>query len=225
MLTKAAGAAPACAKGQRLARCPCSRWSSEALLPTSVESLGFAPVGVPPDDFSVAESRQHPDCILKRRAALPTAAPSHNASATNPVSSRNHGLTRALSAALSPGHRPGHQESDPTRLRIVDQLREREEISVGELAEVLGASQQNVSKHLAALVPRASSPGASTGRAPFIGSPILVSWSSASRCARASKPSSPNSAQQSAQAPKAATGYPATPPALASRVGVSPSTP
>jgi DNA-binding transcriptional ArsR family regulator len=41
--------------------------------------------------------------------------------------------------------------SDPTRLRIVDQLREHEEISVGELAEVLGASQQNVSKHLAAL--------------------------------------------------------------------------
>lgn len=41
--------------------------------------------------------------------------------------------------------------SDPTRLRIVDQLREHEEVSVGELAEVLGASQQNVSKHLAAL--------------------------------------------------------------------------
>jgi DNA-binding transcriptional ArsR family regulator len=41
--------------------------------------------------------------------------------------------------------------SDPTRLRIVDQLRQREEISVGDLAEALGASQQNVSKHLAAL--------------------------------------------------------------------------
>ncbi len=41
--------------------------------------------------------------------------------------------------------------SDPTRLRIVDLLRNREEASVGEIAEQLGASQQNVSKHLAAL--------------------------------------------------------------------------
>jgi ArsR family transcriptional regulator len=41
--------------------------------------------------------------------------------------------------------------SDPTRLRIVDQLREREEASVGDLAESLGGSQQNISKHLAAL--------------------------------------------------------------------------
>lgn len=41
--------------------------------------------------------------------------------------------------------------SDPTRLRLVDVLRERGEASVGELAEALGASQQNVSKHLATL--------------------------------------------------------------------------
>lgn len=41
--------------------------------------------------------------------------------------------------------------SDPTRLRIIDQLRRREEASVGELTEVLGGSQQNISKHLAAL--------------------------------------------------------------------------
>jgi DNA-binding transcriptional ArsR family regulator len=41
--------------------------------------------------------------------------------------------------------------SDPTRLRLVDILRERGEASVGELAEALGASQQNVSKHLATL--------------------------------------------------------------------------
>lgn len=41
--------------------------------------------------------------------------------------------------------------SDPTRLRLVDLLRTREEGSVGELAEALGASQQNVSKHLATL--------------------------------------------------------------------------
>ncbi len=41
--------------------------------------------------------------------------------------------------------------SDPTRLRILDQLRNREEASVGELAEALAGSQQNISKHLAAL--------------------------------------------------------------------------
>ncbi len=41
--------------------------------------------------------------------------------------------------------------SDPTRLRVVDFLRRHEEASVGELAEALGGSQQNVSKHLAAL--------------------------------------------------------------------------
>ena len=42
--------------------------------------------------------------------------------------------------------------SDPTRLRIIDLLRTREEASVGELTEALGASQQNVSKHLSALL-------------------------------------------------------------------------
>lgn len=41
--------------------------------------------------------------------------------------------------------------SDPTRLRILDQLRRREELSVNDLTEQLGASQQNVSKHLSAL--------------------------------------------------------------------------
>jgi len=41
--------------------------------------------------------------------------------------------------------------SDPTRLRILDLLRQREEASVGEMAALLGGSQQNVSKHLAAL--------------------------------------------------------------------------
>jgi ArsR family transcriptional regulator len=41
--------------------------------------------------------------------------------------------------------------SDPTRLRILDYLRNHEEASVGELTEVLGTSQQNVSKHLSAL--------------------------------------------------------------------------
>jgi ArsR family transcriptional regulator len=42
--------------------------------------------------------------------------------------------------------------SDPTRLRIVDLLRSREEASVGEVTEALGGSQQNVSKHLSALL-------------------------------------------------------------------------
>ena len=41
--------------------------------------------------------------------------------------------------------------SDPTRLRILDLLRRRDEASVGEIAEALGGSQQNVSKHLSAL--------------------------------------------------------------------------
>lgn len=41
--------------------------------------------------------------------------------------------------------------SDPTRLRIVDQLRRREEASVRELTDALGSSQQNVSKHLSTL--------------------------------------------------------------------------
>lgn len=42
--------------------------------------------------------------------------------------------------------------SDPTRLRILDHLRNQEEASVGEIAETLSASQQNVSKHLSALL-------------------------------------------------------------------------
>jgi ArsR family transcriptional regulator len=41
--------------------------------------------------------------------------------------------------------------SDPTRLRIIDLLRRRGEASVGEIASAVGGSQQNVSKHLAAL--------------------------------------------------------------------------
>ncbi len=41
--------------------------------------------------------------------------------------------------------------SDPTRLRVLDILRQRDEASVGELTALLGSSQQNVSKHLSAL--------------------------------------------------------------------------
>ncbi len=40
---------------------------------------------------------------------------------------------------------------DPTRIRLLDALRE-EERSVGELAELLSTSQQNASKHLGTLL-------------------------------------------------------------------------
>ncbi len=40
---------------------------------------------------------------------------------------------------------------EPMRVKAVDALREMGEASVGELAERLGTSQQNVSRHLAAL--------------------------------------------------------------------------
>lgn len=40
---------------------------------------------------------------------------------------------------------------DPTRIRLLDALRE-EERSVGELAELLNTSQQNASKHLGTLL-------------------------------------------------------------------------
>ena len=44
-----------------------------------------------------------------------------------------------------------HALSDPNRLRIIDLLRRRDEASVGEIAAALSGSQQNISKHLAAL--------------------------------------------------------------------------
>jgi DNA-binding transcriptional ArsR family regulator len=40
---------------------------------------------------------------------------------------------------------------EPMRVRALDQLRDRGEASVGELADGLGTSQQNVSKHLGVL--------------------------------------------------------------------------
>ena len=40
---------------------------------------------------------------------------------------------------------------EPMRVRALDHLRGAGEASVGELAEALGSSQQNVSKHLGAL--------------------------------------------------------------------------
>ena len=41
--------------------------------------------------------------------------------------------------------------SEPMRIRALDQMREAGEVSVGELASSLGASQQNISKHLSVL--------------------------------------------------------------------------
>jgi ArsR family transcriptional regulator len=41
--------------------------------------------------------------------------------------------------------------SEPMRVRALDQLRGAGEASVGELAEQLGTSQQNISKHLTIL--------------------------------------------------------------------------
>ena len=41
--------------------------------------------------------------------------------------------------------------ADPTRLRILNLLRNQDEASVGEIAELVGGSQQNISKHLGAL--------------------------------------------------------------------------
>lgn len=38
--------------------------------------------------------------------------------------------------------------SEPTRLQLLNELHEREEASVSELADALGASHANVSKHL-----------------------------------------------------------------------------
>lgn len=43
-----------------------------------------------------------------------------------------------------------HVVAEPNRIRLLDQLREGEK-SVNELAALLGAGQQNVSKHLAVL--------------------------------------------------------------------------
>ncbi len=40
---------------------------------------------------------------------------------------------------------------EPMRVRALDHLRDRGEASVGEIAETLGTSQQNVSKHLGVL--------------------------------------------------------------------------
>lgn len=41
--------------------------------------------------------------------------------------------------------------SDPTRLRVLNHLRTNDGASVGEIAEAIGSSQQNVSKHLSVL--------------------------------------------------------------------------
>jgi DNA-binding transcriptional ArsR family regulator len=40
---------------------------------------------------------------------------------------------------------------EPMRIRLLDRLRDEEEATVNELADAVGASQQNVSKHLTVL--------------------------------------------------------------------------
>ncbi len=55
--------------------------------------------------------------------------------------------------------------AEPMRVRALDHLRERGEASVGELAEALGTSQQNVSKHLGALHSAVSSAAVATATA------------------------------------------------------------
>ena len=42
--------------------------------------------------------------------------------------------------------------SDPTRLRLLDLMHERGELAVGDLAEGVGATYPNVSKHLSVLL-------------------------------------------------------------------------
>jgi DNA-binding transcriptional ArsR family regulator len=44
-----------------------------------------------------------------------------------------------------------HLLGEPMRVRALDRLRSHGEASVGELADALGSSQQNISKHLGAL--------------------------------------------------------------------------
>ena len=58
-----------------------------------------------------------------------------------------HPLSEDLAELIA---RRFHALSDPLRVRLLDLLRDGE-LSVNALAEQLGASQQNVSKHLAVL--------------------------------------------------------------------------
>lgn len=56
-----------------------------------------------------------------------------------------HGLTPDLALLVA---RRFAVLGEPNRLRLLDALHEREEASVGELADALGAPHANVSKHL-----------------------------------------------------------------------------
>ena len=58
-----------------------------------------------------------------------------------------HPLTDELAELIA---RRFRAVSEPMRIRLLDHLRDGES-TVGELADALGASQQNVSKHLAVL--------------------------------------------------------------------------
>jgi DNA-binding transcriptional ArsR family regulator len=58
-----------------------------------------------------------------------------------------HPLTESLADLIA---RRFRAVGDPIRIRLLDHLRDGES-TVGELADALGASQQNISKHLAVL--------------------------------------------------------------------------
>lgn len=61
--------------------------------------------------------------------------------------------------------------SEPMRIRLVDRLRDGE-ATVDKLADELGTSEQNVSRHLTCRPKRVSSPGESKVTASTTGSPI-----------------------------------------------------
>ena len=56
-----------------------------------------------------------------------------------------NGLTPELAALIA---RRFAVLGEPTRVRLLDQIHERGEASVGELAEAVGSTHANVSKHL-----------------------------------------------------------------------------
>ena len=78
---------------------------------------------------------------------------------------------------------------EPTRIRILDRLREGE-ASVQDLTESLGSSQQNVSKHLGVLAQAGIVGRRKEETSRSIASPTTPSSSSASRSAAASSASS-----------------------------------
>ena len=80
---------------------------------------------------------------------------------------------------------------DPTRIRILDQLRGGE-LSVAQITERLGTSQQNASKHLGVLLQAGIVARRRRGRARSTASPTRASTPCASRSAGACRRSWPS---------------------------------